>query len=62
MEETYRGKLQKIRQDLLLGRFDYKQAKELAQPIIDEMNLKANKIAKEYGKRHKPFTFNYLMR
>ena len=46
----------------MTGQITYYQAKEKAQPIIDEMNIKGKEIAKKYNQRFKPFTFSYLMR
>jgi len=58
----YRDQLKEIRRDFLFGAITDQQARELAQPIIDKMNERAKEVAKEFGKRHKPFTYSYLMR
>lgn len=58
----YREMLNTIRANMQRGLLTYEQAEKAAKPIIDEMNKKAEKIAKEYGKKHNPFTFRYLMR
>ena len=58
----YRAKLHEIRGRMLIGALTVEEAKEEAQPFIDEMNAKARIIAEEYGRRHKNFTFGYLMR
>lgn len=57
-----RNRLKEIRFRLLMGEISYEEAKELAFPIINKMNQKAKIIAKQYGKKHKDFTFGYLMR
>lgn len=58
----YRLKLAEIKLLFTTGQITYHQAKEKAQPIIDEMNSKGKEIAKKYNQRFKPFTFSYLMR
>lgn len=51
-----------IRRDLMSGVLTYDEAREKAQPVIDEMNRLARKIAAKYGKKHQDFTFSKLMR
>ncbi len=58
----YRMKLDEIKFLFMTGQMTYYQAKEKAQPIIDEMNIKGKEISKKYNQRFKPFTFSYLMR
>lgn len=58
----YRLRLDEIKFLFMTGQINYYQAKEKAQPIIDEMNIKGKEIAKKYNQRFKPFTFSYLMR
>lgn len=58
----YRGIMAKIKAEMLAGKLTVDEAMIKAQPFINEMNQKAAKIAKEYGKKHKPFTFGYIMR
>lgn len=58
----YRIMLDEIKFQFMTGQITYYQAKEKAQPIIDEMNIKGKEIAKKYNQRFKPFTFSYLMR
>lgn len=57
-----RSKIEAIRHRLNHDEITYEQAKVLMQPIINTMNVKGAKIAKEYGKKFRPFTFGYLMR
>lgn len=58
----YRTKIEALRHKYLRGEVTLDEAKKQAQPLIDQMNAKAEKIAKEFGKRHKKFTFGYLFR
>ena len=59
---NYRMKLKEIKFLFMTGQITYYQAKEIAQPIIDEMNIKGKEIAKKYNQKFKPFTFSNLMR
>lgn len=56
------NRIKEIKILMLQGKISYDYAKELAMPVIDEMNVRASKIAKEFGKRHIPFTFSKLFR
>ena len=60
--QEYKDLLDVIRRDMMNGVLTYEEAKEKAQPIIDEMNDLARGIAKKYGKKHQDFTFSKLMR
>lgn len=60
--QEYKDLLDVIRRDMMNGVLTYEEAKEKAQPIIDEMNELARGIAKKYGKKHQDFTFSKLMR
>lgn len=60
--QEYKDLLDVIRRDMINGVLTYDEAKEKAQPIIDEMNEIARGIAKKYGKKHQDFTFSKLMR
>lgn len=60
--QEYKDLLDVIRRDMINGVLTYEEAKEKAQPIIDEMNELARGIAKKYGKKHQDFTFSKLMR
>ena len=51
-----------IRLRLLSKELSYEEAKELAMPIIEEMNKKSAEIAKKYNVRAKKFNFSSLMR
>lgn len=61
-KRDFRGEIETIRMDMDNGRITYEEARVLAQPIITEMNERVAKIAKQFGKKPKAFTFNYLMR
>ena len=60
--QEFKDLLDVIRRDMMNGVLTYDEAKEKAQPIIDEMNEIARGIAKKYGKKHQDFTFSKLMR
>lgn len=60
--QEFKDLLDVIRRDMINGVLTYDEAKEKAQPIIDEMNELARGIAKKYGKKHQDFTFSKLMR
>lgn len=57
-----RQMIEDIKYRLKRGEITLEEAKRRAQPVINEMNEKGKKIAKEFGKRHNPLTFTYLMR
>ena len=57
-----RNALADIRRRMQGGKITVEQAKVEAAPIIASMNEKAKSISKQYGMRHKPLTFAYLMR
>ena len=58
----YREKIQKIRHSFLIGDIELDKAKELVAPLLEEMNTKAKRIAKENGFKFKKLTFNYVFR
>lgn len=62
MEQKYREQIALIRAKLQAGQITYEQAVKLAEPVIAELNTKANAIAAKHGKKPYKFTFNYLMR
>ena len=45
---NYRAEIEEIKYLLYTRQITYYQAKEKAQPIIDEMNIKGKEIAKKY--------------
>ena len=59
---TFMERLGEIRWQMACGGLSYDEAKEKAQPIIDEMNEVSARIAREYGKKPGKFTFSKLMR
>lgn len=59
---NYISQLNEIKMKMELGIISYEEAKVLAQPIIDEMNNKAEKIAKKYNRKFTKFNFIQLMR
>lgn len=60
--QEFKDIIDEIKGDLMRGVLTYDEAKEKAQPIIDEMNEVARGIAKKYGKKHQDFIFSKLMR
>lgn len=57
-----RNKIEDIKTRLNYGYIGYDQAKEEAQPFIDEMNKRGEEVAKKFGKKFSKFTFVSLMR
>lgn len=57
-----RAKIEFIRGQYQHGQISLDEAKLLVQPILDDINQKAAKIAKAYGKRFKKITFGYVFR
>ncbi len=57
-----RDKIQFIKAEFMAGGITYDEAKAKAQPVIDEMNLVAKRVAKEHGMRHKPISFINVFR
>lgn len=62
MNSEYREFFTYLRGLLQSGAITYEQAKEQAQPKLDEMNAKGREIAKRFNKTFKPFTFTGVMR
>jgi hypothetical protein len=60
--DNYRQKIAELKSLYLKGEIELSEAKERAQPIIDEMNIKGLDIAKKYGGNYKKLTFAYLFR
>ena len=58
----YRKQLQEIKIRFMVGEISYAKSIELSSPIINKMNQKARAQAKKYGKKHRDFTYGYLMR
>lgn len=57
-----RIEIAKIRTAMDLGQITYEEAKIKAAPIINEINARSKEIAKKYGKSHRNFTFEEIMR
>lgn len=57
-----REAIAKIRGLMNSGKLSVDEAKAQAKPILDKMNARGEKIAKMHGRRHKKFTFGYIMR
>ena len=58
----YRAQIEAIRGQYLRGEITLDEAKVKVQPFLNEMNVKGEKISKEYGRKFKKFTFSYVMR
>jgi len=52
----------RIRHMFKLGQISYDEAKLLALPFIKEMEVAAEKVAKEFGRTPPKFSFTSLMR
>jgi hypothetical protein len=57
-----RQRVLEIKRDYHLRIITHEEAVERLQPIIDDMNLTAARIAKKYGKKPVKFKFSSLMR
>ena len=62
MNTDYRQFFFDLRGKYLAGIISYDEAKELAKPILEEMNIKGKEIAKKYGKKFIKFTLTGFMR
>ncbi len=51
-----------IRRAFLRGDITLDEAKKRLRPVIDDMNERGEKIAKQYGRKFRKFTFGYLFR
>ena len=62
--ESNREIINSIKKDYALGLITREKAQELALPIIESINSKAEEISKKYGfsKNHGKVNFNSLMR
>ncbi len=58
----YRSKILDIRSDYLRGKITLDEAKSLVLPLLNEMNIRGEKIAKEFGKKFNKLTFGYVFR
>jgi len=55
-------KITVIKGKLAYDYIDYDDAKKLAKPLIDKLNERSEVVAKQFGKKHKPFTFTGIFR
>jgi hypothetical protein len=62
METIYQKFFFDLRGKLLSGLVSYDEAKSLAKPILDEMNIKGAMIAKKHGKHFTKFSYEKIMR
>ena len=59
---NYKVEIEKIKYLLNNGKIGYAEAQKKAAPILDEMNTKAEELAKQFGRKHKKFGFSGIMR
>ncbi len=57
-----REAIEEIRNKLNYGLITYDEAKAQAEPVIARMNQRAREIAKNYGRIHRSFKFEEIMR
>jgi hypothetical protein len=62
MEAKYQQFFFDLRGKLLSGLLSYDEAKNLARPILDEMNIKGAMIAKKHGKHFTKFSYEKIIR
>lgn len=62
MKHKEKKEIERIKQLLRMGKVSYEEAKEMAEKPIVELNKKAEKIAKKYGRKFYKFNFVGLMR
>lgn len=60
--QDYRRYFNHLRNAMALGWMTYDEAKEMATPVLKEMNEKGKRIAKKYGKKFYPMTFTEVVR
>jgi len=58
----YRAKIEQIRHSFNRGELSYEQARAQVSVLLEEMNIKGAKIAKEFGKKYNKLTFGYVFR
>lgn len=58
----YRTEIGKIRGRFQRGEITIEQAEAEVKPLLEEMNAKGAKIAKEHGRSYKKLTFGYVFR
>jgi hypothetical protein len=51
-----------IKYKLHRNMISYDEAKEKAAPLINELNIRASKVAKKHGKKAVKFSFTKMMR
>ena len=62
MKATYQQFFFDLRGKLITGQVTYDEAKELAKPILEEMNIQGAMIAKKHGKHFTKFSYEKIMR
>jgi hypothetical protein len=62
MKAIYQQFFFDLRGKLITGQVTYDEAKELAKPVLDEMNVQGTMIAKKHGKHFTKFSYEKIMR
>lgn len=55
-------KLKELAYQMTIGILTYQEAHALAAPIVEEMNVVAKRIAKEFGVKYKKISFTHFTR
>lgn len=55
-------KIRQIKVIYLQGKIDIDEARAMTKPLIEIMNVQAEKLAKEFGRKHKKFIFTNIFR
>ena len=58
----HRAIIEGLRHRMNSGEITYEQAQAHAEPVIKDMNARAEKVAKKFGQKAPKFTFRYLTR
>ncbi len=59
---NHRPFILEVRRAFLRGDITLDEAKERLRPVLEDMNKRGEKIAKEFGKKFRKFTFGYIFR
>ena len=62
METSYRQFFFDLKGKLLTGQITYEKSIELAQPVLNEMNIKGETIAKKHGRKYRKLTYISVLR
>ena len=62
METTYRQFFFDLKGKLLTGQITYEQSITLAQPVLNEMNIKGEAIARKHNRKYRKLTYISVLR